>query len=125
MLRIFPNALVAGVVGYFSVSGHCQEPVRDPDEFFWTNTSIGGGGFTLEVRIDPFDNYAQGGNPVLYLATDVSGVYRSFDQGVSWEILYHDATLAKNILARYTTSIAFRNTGTRRIIVGSSEGIFL
>ncbi len=79
----------------------------------------------MEIRIDPFDNYAQGGNPVLYLATDVSGVYRSFDKGVSWEMLFYEASLEKNTLARYTTSLAFRPTGTRRIIAGTVEGIYL
>ncbi|MDZ7268085.1 MAG: hypothetical protein ONB48_09705 [candidate division KSB1 bacterium] len=102
-----------------------QQPVPAPEQFQWKNSSIGGGGFCMEIRIDPFDNYSQSGNPVLYLATDVSSVYRSFDRGVSWEMLFYEASLEKNTLARYTTSLAFRPTGSRRIIAGTVEGIYL
>lgn len=105
--------------------GFAQQHVPAPDQFQWQNSSIGGGGFCMEIRIDPFDNYAQGGNPVLNLATDVSGVYRSFDKGVSWEMLFYEASLEKNTLARYATSLAFRPTGTRRTIAGTVEGIYL
>lgn len=46
----------------FVTLGLAQQYVPPPDQFQWQNSSIGGGGFCMEIRIDPFDNYAQGGN---------------------------------------------------------------
>ena len=94
-------------------------------DFTWQNQSIGGGGFCMEVRFDPYDlTTSSWEDPALYLATDVSGVYRSDNLGNSWQHLWDpDATQEKDVLARYATTIAFSKS-SQRIVIGTNEGIY-
>ncbi len=95
------------------------------DSFTWENQSIGGGGFCLEVRFNPYSWDRPLGNPRLYLATDVSGVYRSADLGATWEMFksYGEGTTEAMIPSRYATSIAFNNDFFL-IYQATNEGIF-
>ncbi|MCK6559484.1 T9SS type A sorting domain-containing protein [candidate division KSB1 bacterium] len=93
--------------------------------FSWTNHSIGGGGFCLEIRFDPYDIYRPAGSPpTLYLATDVSGLYRSTDLGNSWQPVWDpDPTSESDVPDAYLTTVAFNRTNAR-LIAGSAEGIY-
>lgn len=95
------------------------------DNFTWENQSIGGGGFCLEVRFNPYSWDRPLGNPRLYLASDVSGVYRSADLGATWEMFknYSDGIDEAMIPSRYATSIAFNNDFFL-IYMATNEGIF-
>ena len=100
-------------------------PAYGQNNFTWQNSTIGGGGYCLEVRFAPYNIFWSGNNPALFLATDVSGLYRSYDYGNAWqrfENLYA-ATSEQNIPGRYITSIGFTTQGAT-LVAGTLDGIF-
>lgn len=121
MSKIFQRFLLLAIC-----LGSCEKLLAQgyADWFYaWKNKSIGGGGFCLEIRFDPYDLYRPAGSPpTLYLVTDVSGLYRSTDLGGTWSQFWHN-TNNPDQLTRYLTTIAFNNT-SGRVIVGSRDGIF-
>lgn len=93
------------------------------DDFLeWKNASLGGGGFCMEIRFDPHNIYRIGNHPTLYLATHVSGLYRSSDLGENWTPLWHNSN-SPDERTRYVTTIAFDDFNDR-IVIGSRDGIF-
>ncbi|NUO80309.1 hypothetical protein HUU05_09560, partial [candidate division KSB1 bacterium] len=116
----------------FLCSGLLQQAAAQVGQFIWRSSTIGGGGFCLELRFAPPNFFGLSSDRSLYLATDVSGVYRS--NGIvadtlvmAWERLHDEyPASADDILPRYTTTLAFttKYDNTSRLIAGSSEGIF-
>lgn len=102
-----------------------SERATGQSNFTWANKTIGGGGFGMEIRFDPYNIYRPAGSPpTLYLATDVSGLYRSTNLGVSWQPVWSSNQLMENnAIDRFAKSIAFNgNAGV--VLIGTQEGIY-
>lgn len=107
------------------------------DPFAWTHSSIGGGGFCLEIRFAPANFFNKPNSQTLYLATDVSGVYRSDAMDASGEVTQWRRLIDpnppaddKHHLPPYTTALAFTEkfqgvANNHRLIVGTTEGIVI
>ncbi|MGH7496847.1 MAG: FlgD immunoglobulin-like domain containing protein [bacterium] len=115
----------------------CAGTVRSQDPFAWTHSSIGGGGFCLEIRFAPSGFFNMPNSRTLYLATDVSGVYRSNAMDASGEVTQWKRLIdpnppanEKDPLPPYTTALAFTEkfqglANNHRLIVGTTEGIVI
>jgi hypothetical protein len=113
----------------FASPGWAQDP------FAWAPSSIGGGGFCLEIRFAPPNFFNMPSSQTLYLATDVSGVYRSDAMDASGEVTQWRRLIdpnppgdEKHHLPPYATALAFTEkfqglANNHRLIVGTREGI--
>jgi len=106
--RLFRCLRLAVCVLLLSGPGLAQDP------FTWTQSSIGGGGFCLEIRFAPPNFFDKPNSQTLYLATDVSGVYRSEAMEASGEVTQWTRLVdsnppsdEKDHLQLYTHSLAF------------------
>jgi len=107
------------------------------DPFTWSQATIGGGGYCMELRFAPRDDFfGKTAQQRLYLATDISGVYRSEAIDVAGEVTQWKRLIDSNpagedeVLPAYTTSLAFTDRflaqqNQERLLVGTQEGIFI
>lgn len=78
----------------------------------WQSLGLGGGGQILMIAPDP-------SNPsTVYLGSDVAGLWRSDDQGTSWQYLTPGWT------PNFCQSLAFDPTNNNRMLIALSEGVF-
>lgn len=118
MLRILEKAM-AVLIAAISIN-----PVFAQSNFTWQNQSLGGGGFCQEIRFDPYHLIGNPfGTPHLYLATDVSGLFRSSDLGDSWERVWDPAASTETDVPDANLTTTAFNVPNTRIIIGSGEGI--
>lgn len=107
------------------------------DPFSWTHSSIGGGGYCMEVRFAPSDNFfGKTAQQKIYLATDISSVYRSeaidaTGEATQWtRLIDSNPPNEDDALPAYTTTLAFTDRflgqqNNERLLAGSQEGIFI
>ncbi len=129
-MRSFRRCFALLLVLFFSVRAALAQ-----DGFNWTHSSIGGGGFCMEIRFAPNNFFGLPHDHSIYVATDVAGVFRSTGldanhEVTGWERLYDaNPPSEKDALNRYTTSLAFtnsfNNTPNSALIAGSKEGIYI
>ncbi len=118
-------------IGFLTSIASAQDP------FSWSQSTIGGGGYCMEIRFAPRDDFfGKTAQQKLYLATDISGIYRSeaidaVGEVTQWKRLI-DANPASedDALPAYTTTLAFTDRflgqqNQERLIVGTQEGIFI
>jgi len=135
MLKRWPRRVAMLWVALCAKSACAQIAPANIVEFLWRSSTIGGGGFCMEVRFAPSGFFSLPYERSLYLATDVAGVFRSLTMDASgnvtsWEWLHDEATTtSQHILPRYTTTLAFtkkyNGATASRVIAGTNEGIFV
>ena len=78
----------------------------------WSNIGPGGGGYITAIKFDPVNA------EIIYVGTDVGGMYVSYDSGSNWVIKN------QGLSDYYIQCIDINPKNNREIIIGTRGGIF-